>query len=159
MHPFQAILQSPRHHGLGAAPEAPRAAALLGLNGLYDLPALVDGLGPSHEHLRDEYKMLLSNAFGPDRSRWATASPSRFDPAAIGERVEQGDAPGLVLLDQSSDDQLVPMNQRERTEAHLRLAGVPRVITGHRCTGSHAAPWEQGHMLWESVLDALALLG
>ncbi|MFI1995883.1 alpha/beta hydrolase [Actinoplanes sp. NPDC020271] len=150
---FQAVLQSPRDHGLDAVPEAPRPAALLGLNGLYDLPALVDGLGPSHEHLREEYRMLLGHAFGTDPARWPAASPTRFGPAVVGER-----APGLVVLDQSSEDQLVPMNQRERMEAHLHRAGVSRVVTGHRCTGSHAAPWERGDMLWDSVRDTLRLL-
>jgi kynurenine formamidase len=35
---FQAILQPPGHYGLGYLPDAPGPAALLGLNGLYDLP-------------------------------------------------------------------------------------------------------------------------
>jgi kynurenine formamidase len=155
---FQAILRSPGDHGLDAVAEPPRPAALLGLNGLYDLPALVHGLGASHQHLRDEYAMLLGHAFGTDQSRWPAASPARFDPAGIGERVRQGRAPALVVLDQSSEDHLVPMNQRETMEERLRRAGVPRVVTGHRCTGSHAAPWEQGHMLWDSVQDTLRLL-
>ena len=63
---FQAILQPPRHYELGYLPEAPCPAALLGLNGLYDLPELVNGLDASHEHLRDDYEMMLSNAFGGD---------------------------------------------------------------------------------------------
>jgi len=66
----QAVLVSRRHHGLGHLPEPPRSAALLGVNGLYDLPALVDGLAAPHAQLRDEYERLLSFAFGADRAGW-----------------------------------------------------------------------------------------
>lgn len=155
---FQAILQPPRHYGLENISDAPRPSALLGLNGLYDFSALVNGLGGSHEHLRDDYEMLLSNAFGADQRTWPAASPARFDPAEIAERVRAGKAPGLVVLDQSTQDQLVPMNQRQRLRAYLSKVGGLRVVEGHRCTGSHAAPWEQGSMIWESLQDVLSLL-
>jgi kynurenine formamidase len=155
---FQAVLVAPRHHGLGHLPDAPVPAAVLGLNGLYDLPALVTGLGASHEHLRDDYAMFLSNAFGTDQDRWPAASPARFDPAEISARVRAGRAPDLVVLDQSAEDQLVPVNQKERFAAHLAGVSGLRVADGHRCTGRHAAPWEQGVMIWESVQDVLRLL-
>ena len=155
---FQATLQPPRHYGLENLPDAPCPAALLGLNGLYDLPELVNGLGASHEHLRDEYEMLLSNAFGADKGKWPAASPARFDPAEIAERVRESKAPRLIVLDQSTEDQLVPMNQRERLEANLSKVSGLRVVEGHRCTGKHAAPWEQGVMFWESLQDIFRLL-
>jgi len=155
---FQATLQRPQHYGLEDHPDAPCPAAVLGLNGLYDLPELVSGLGASHEQLRDEYEMLLSIAFGADKGRWAAASPARFDPADTAARVREGTAPRLVVLDQSAEDQLVPMNQRERLGTSLsRVTGL-RVIEGHRCTGKHAAPWEQGVMIWESLQDICELL-
>ncbi len=118
----------------------------------------MNGLGASHEHLRDEYEMLLSNAFGADKGKWPAASPARFDPADIAERVRESKAPRLVVLDQSTEDQLVPMNQRERLEANLSKVSGLRVVKGHRCTGKHAAPWEQGVMIWESIQDIFRLL-
>ena len=154
----QAVLQSPAHHGLPELAEAPRPAALLGLNGLYDLPALIHGLGASHQHLRGEYEMLLTQAFGVDQDQWPAASPASFDPAVISERVSAGRAPQLVVLDQSGADQLVPMDQRERFEATLRQVNGLRVVQGHRCTGRHAAPWEEGSTLWQSVRDTFQLL-
>ena len=80
---FQPVLQPPRHYGLGYLPEPPGPAALLGLNGLYDLPALAaaDGLGASHAHPRDDYEKFLSRAFGTDKDAWPDASPASFDPA------------------------------------------------------------------------------
>jgi kynurenine formamidase len=101
---FQAILQPPRHYGLDHLTDAPCPAAMLGLNGLYDLPALVHGLGGSHEHLRDDYERMLSHAFAADQRTWPAASPAHFDPADIAGRVADGTAPPLVVLDQSTED-------------------------------------------------------
>ncbi len=154
---FQAILQSPAVYGSDMT-DAPCPAAIVGLNGLYDLPALVNGLGASHEHLRVEYGMLLSNAFGKDETIWAVASPARFDPIAIAKRVREGLAPRFILLDESTEDQLVPMNQLDRFKAELSKSRGLSVIKGTRCTGKHAAPWEQGLMMWESLQDILTHL-
>ena len=155
---FQASLQLSRYYGLNNVPDVPCPAAVLGLNGLYDLPALVHGLGTSHAHLKDEYEMLLSNAFGADKSKWPAASPARFDPTEITEQVREGKSPRLVVLDQSSEDQLVPLNQKERLEATLGKVEGMRVVAGQRCTGTHAAPWEQGVMIWDSLRDVLRML-
>ncbi|MFJ2262648.1 hypothetical protein ACIOKD_30805 [Streptomyces sp. NPDC087844] len=84
--------------GARRGPDAPCPAALLGLNGLYALPELIDGLGTLHEHLRQEYRTLLSNAFTTDDKRnWAAASPAHFDPADIAERIREGRAPRLIV--------------------------------------------------------------
>jgi kynurenine formamidase len=144
---FQSILQPSSCYGLKDVVDAPCPAAILGLNGLYDLPALVDGLGSSHEHLRGDYETLLSNAFGMDKNKWAVASPARFNPTVVSKRVREGKAPQLILLDQSMDDQLVPFNQLEMFEADLRKSEGLSVIRGDRCSGKHAVPWEQGVMV------------
>jgi hypothetical protein len=137
-----------------------RPAALLGLNGLYDLPALTttDGLGASHAHLRHDYEKFLSRAFGTDKDAWPDASPASFDPACIAGRIREGKSPRLVVLDQSTEDQLVPMNQLDRLTATLAQAAGLRVAQGHRLTSTHAAPWEEGIMIYESLLDTLQLL-
>jgi kynurenine formamidase len=126
---FQAVLQPPRHYGLDYLPDAPCPAAILGLNGLYDLPALVNG------RLRDGYGMFLSSAFGTDKGKWPTASPACFDPAEIAGRVREDKAPRPIVLDQSAEDQLVPMNQRERYQANLTKVDGLRVVEGNRLTG------------------------
>ncbi|UWE10334.1 tetratricopeptide repeat protein [Actinacidiphila bryophytorum] len=145
---FQAVLRSPAHYGLEYLDDAPRPAAILGLNGLYNLPALAlaEGLGASHAHERDDYQMFLSNAFGADQRRWSAVSPAQFDPAHITERIRQGRAPKLIVLDQSAEDQLVPMNQKERFQAGLSKVHGLRLVEGNRCTGKHAAAWEEGRM-------------
>lgn len=51
---FQATLQDPKHWQLEEElPPPPRPFALIGLNGLYDLVALVNGLGSSHKSMRE----------------------------------------------------------------------------------------------------------
>jgi kynurenine formamidase len=156
---FQSILQAPGYWGLEGTPEPPRPVALLGLNGLYSLPALVYGLEESHAQLEDVYVTLLSIAFGSDQTRWVKASPAYFDRAELVERMKDGKLPRLVLLDQSEEDQLVPMNQADTFETHLKAVGTWRVIRGNRCKGLHAAPWEQGYMIWDSIQDVLQALG
>jgi len=154
---FQATLKPPWHYERDYLPDAPCPAAIPGLNGLYDLPALANGFGASHQHLRDDYETFLSNAFGADKGRWPAASPACFDPAEIAERVREGKAPRLVVLDQSTEDQLVPINQRDRFEATLSKVKGLRMIEGHRLTGKHDAPWKQGVMIWESLQDIFRL--
>jgi kynurenine formamidase len=63
-----------------------------------------------------------------------------------------------VVLDHSTDDQLAPMNQKDRLTANLAKVTGLRVAQGHRLAGQHAAPWEQGIMIYQSLLDTLRLL-
>ncbi len=79
-------------------------------------------------------------------------------PTVMAEQVRDSRAPRLVVLDESTKDQLVPMNQRERLEAKLDEVEGLQLTRGHQCTGSHAAPWEQGVMIWDSIRDVLGLL-
>ncbi|PZE63022.1 hypothetical protein DEJ33_00885 [Curtobacterium sp. MCPF17_047] len=155
---FQAALLGPEAFGLDPDLTPPTPAALYGVNGLYDLPNLVDRPGSTHEHVAAEYENLLSHAFG-DRSRWSGASPARLDSEAIRYRLERGLVPRLVVLDQSESDQLVPMNQLETMqEALLSVQGL-LTARSRRAAGPHAMPWEDGLMLWTAVHDVVRTLG
>ena len=52
----------------------------------------------------------------------------------------------------------MPMNQRERLKANLSKVNGLWAVEGHRCTGKHAAPWERGVMIWESLREISGLL-
>jgi kynurenine formamidase len=54
--------------------------------------------------------------------------------------VHEGRSPRLVVLDQSAEDELVPMNQKSRLESTLSTVNGLQVAQGHRCTGKHKAP-------------------
>jgi acetyl esterase/lipase len=152
---FQAVLTEPAAFGLLDVCAPPTPAAVLGVNGLYDLPGLVHYLDASHAHLEAEYRDLLTIAFGADEEVWATASPARFELGAAASRLRHSGGLATILLEQSPDDQLVPMNQREKLARQIIDANVFDVIEGWRCSGSHATPWEQGDMMWRSILDVL----
>lgn len=154
---FQSHLMLPDHWGV-ALPRPPRPAALVGLNGLYDLPDLVYRLGDSHEHLSEVYKDLLAQAFGSDEIQWSIASPARLDTKQLDEKICKGEAPPLVLIDQSTEDQLVPTNQADTMESKLRQVRGLKVVRGQRCKGAHAAPWEGGQIIWDTLKDVFALL-
>jgi acetyl esterase/lipase len=155
---FQAALLGPEAFGIDPEFTPPTPAALYGINGLYDLPDLVDRPGPVHEPVAAEYEMLLAQAFG-DRSQWAGASPARLVPETVLDRLERGLVPRLAVLDQSEADQLVPMNQAETM--HAALSQVPGLLTARnrRASGPHAMPWEDGLMLCTAVRDVIRALG
>lgn len=139
------------------APPVP--AAVLGLNGLYDLPNLVHKLSASHEHLSSVYENLISVGFGSDQSKWPSASPARLNIGKLEERLRDKLLPGLVVLDQSEEDQLVPVTQTDTMEAILRKGKGLRVVRDYRMHGRHAAPWEEGNMLWRCAGCTWALGG
>ncbi|KAL9048719.1 MAG: hypothetical protein Q9162_007580 [Coniocarpon cinnabarinum] len=135
----------------------PTPSAVLGLNGLYDLPLLVHK--PStHNHLRGVYDSFLRLAFGDKEDEWTAASPAQFDASAVAMRVKQGLAPGLVVLDQSQEDQLVPLNQTEAMEQQLQRVSKVSYTRGQRMTGRHNDAWESGVMIRDSVLQIAKML-
>ncbi|KAK2756602.1 kynurenine formamidase [Colletotrichum kahawae] len=156
---FQSTLRSPLAWGLDVTMEPPRPAAVVGMNGLYDLPGLAHDLGSSHASLKEVYQGFQSITFGTDQTKWEAPSPSHVPLEELQRRVEAGKVPRLIMIDQSTEDQLVPMNQADKLEARLKGIDGLCVVRGTRCEGRHAAPWEEGYMIWNNVQDILKHLG
>ena len=151
---FQAALVSASTWG---ANEPPRPAAIVGLNGLYDLPLLLRG--PStHAHLEDICASFLNLAFGEDEGAWEAASPAKFTGEEVRKRGEQGRLPQLMVLDQSEADQLVPLAQTEAMEVSATGWNKMRVVRGSRMKGLHDEAWESGVMILEILEDVIKLL-
>ena len=157
---LQTIIAPPDYWGLDATEKfAPRPAAFLGFNGPYDLPGLVDRLGTSHAVLRDVYISIMDHAFGKNEQGWKAASVAHVEPEKVSNWVRNGSMPRLVLLDQSPEDQLVPMNQSDSMQKRLEGVEGLRTIRDQSCVGLHAAPWIKDGIVWQSVRDVLSLEG
>lgn len=157
---FSSMLRSPNFYGFGMheMTAAPIPAAMLGINGLYDLKNLVHELGPSHQHLEPVYEDLIGIAFGSDESKWNDASPATVDAETLSRMLRLGRMANVIMLDQSLEDQLVPVNQTDRFVERLNQVEGLKVVRGTRCTGRHAAPWEEGNMLWATVKELLSAM-
>ena len=138
-------------------PQPPRPAAALGLNGLYNLPMLVHE-PDTHTDLADIYASFLRLAFGNNEDEWKNSSPACFDSEVIARRAKKNATPKLVVLDQSTDDQLVPMNQTVAMQSLLETVPGIRILRSETLKGSHNEPWESGLMLWHSVQEILDIL-
>ena len=91
----------------------------MGLNGLYKVVALVNGLGPTHDYECDDYHIFPGIASGNVRLKWQHYCPARFDAHMTSKRIKDGVCPKRVSLDESVDDQLVPVNQLEKMKTQL----------------------------------------
>ncbi|KAI5205411.1 alpha/beta-hydrolase [Aureobasidium subglaciale] len=123
--------------------------ALLGLEGIYDIPALV----ATHTH--PAYREFVTAAFGQDEKTWVAASP-----ANISLRNWQGN----VMLVQSEGDELVDMQQTDSMVETLIMGGwesststvkenkgkqVSKVVIN--CL--HDEVWEKGTELAKAIRD------
>ncbi|KIV95396.1 hypothetical protein PV10_03060 [Exophiala mesophila] len=125
---------------------------IIGLSGLYDLPALIRDPGEKHAAWKWIYEELTRGAFGGDEKTWYDASP-----ASVKGRVEEwGRNDGQVFLVQSKEDSLVPYRQMEdflRSWQSSRASGVQ--VTELPASGDHDELWEKGDRIAEIVVEVL----
>lgn len=111
--------------------------AILGIEGLYDLPALVEW----HSD-RPFYHDFVAAAFGPDKAAWKTVSPTSAD---FKNTWEDGK---LVVIAHSREDELVEWEQPELVMKSLHAQGFQD--SGSRRTkllemkGKHDQVWQDG---------------
>ncbi|KAK0353619.1 hypothetical protein LTS16_017590 [Friedmanniomyces endolithicus] len=114
--------------------------AVLGVEGLYDLVALV-----KHHSGESEYRDFVSNAFGSDERVWAAVSPTS------------------VVLAHSREDELVEWEQVELMERALRAQGWGEASDGRslkliELRGKHDQVWEEGKELARAIEATLDLV-
>jgi pimeloyl-ACP methyl ester carboxylesterase len=110
--------------------------AIVGLEGLYDLPALV----VNHSD-QPVYRDFVTNAFGP--SGWDSVSPTNAD---FDESWPDGK---LAVLAYSKNDSLVEEGQWERMKEALEMQGWEHGKDGRKVSffevrGEHDEVWETG---------------
>lgn len=111
--------------------------AIVGLEGLYDLPLLV-----SNHQDQPEYRDFITSAFGP--SGWDSASPT------AGEYDESWPDGRLVVLAHSKEDTLVEAEQWERMKVVLEMQDWEerregRKVVHFELKGDHDEVWETGN--------------
>lgn len=95
---------------MGKGGEVPRPRCIIGSEGIYDLPSLVER--NQHPFYRD----FVVSAFGESESAWAAASPRT---AAVGSKLWE--KAGVLLISHSDEDEYVEkaqsMDMLERIKA------------------------------------------
>ena len=118
--------------------------AVLGLEGLYDLPALVQ-----YHSDGTFYRNFVEAAFGPKEADWKAASPTSSN---LNESWEDGK---LVVIAHSHEDELVEWEQPELMMKSLSAQGFKE--SGSRraklleLKGKHDQVWEEGHEVARAI--------
>jgi len=131
---------------------------ILGVNGLYDLPTLIDDPGPKHRPLIPIYDEILVGAFCADpRQKASCVKVLTSASPALGAAVQHCRE---FILAQSLEDTLVPYSQTETMLRHLGSLKEtdPKVVVRQvDISGDHDDLWQQGHRLAEILRDVLDL--
>ncbi|GAB1739349.1 hypothetical protein NU219Hw_g4311t1 [Hortaea werneckii] len=149
--------QQQRHSSSPPSPPLPPPLALLAVEGLYDLPALL-----SYHASSPIYHHLITNAFGPDPEDWARASPTTLSSASnpiTSDPITSASAstsaspltPTLIVLAHSRQDELVEWQQVDLMHSRLKSQGFNEVEGegGRRLKlielhGAHDDVWRDG---------------
>ncbi|KAK3067178.1 hypothetical protein LTR53_016099, partial [Teratosphaeriaceae sp. CCFEE 6253] len=121
--------------------------AILGVEGLYDLPALV-----AYHAEEPAYRDFVTNAFGPAAPGvWEAASPTS------GQYGGSWDGGRLVVLAHSRGDELVEWEQVALMERALKAQGwgegseEERRVEVLELRGRHDQVWEEGEELARAI--------
>lgn len=125
--------------------------AVIGLNGLYDMPNLISNPGDRHVHLKPVYESFTRLAFGDDEKLWCTMSP-----VSVSDWKAEWEEGTNVYLVQSHEDSLVPYRQtQDMQKGLLESKGDELVITELDAAGDHNELWENGDRLAEIVVEVV----
>jgi hypothetical protein len=111
--------------------------AVLGIEGLYDLPALV-----KYHEAQPFYRTFVEHAFGESKN-WAAASPTNSD---FRQTWQDGK---LVVIAHSREDELVEWEQpdlmlKSLSSQGFRGEGVSPRVKLLELKGKHDQVWEEG---------------
>ncbi|KAK3683520.1 Alpha/Beta hydrolase protein [Podospora appendiculata] len=155
---FQAAMD-PSRWGLSPAICIAQPAALVGLNGLYDLAGFIASPPAKYAGLRDAYAEFTCAAFGDDETAWRAACPATADGWWPREWDAGRERRRRVVLVQSCEDSLVPRQQLESMRGYLeREEGVVEVLE-MEALGEHDGIWVSGERMAQILLEVAAGLG
>ncbi|KAH8900552.1 alpha/beta-hydrolase, partial [Thozetella sp. PMI_491] len=145
---FQVAMNSSRW-ALNQRVELTKPNVLVGLNGLYDLPAFLAEPDDSHKALVPVYHAFTSGAFGEDKAAWTAVCPT-----VVQDWAAEWPEGGRFVLVQSRADSLVPYSQLEIMRKSLE-ASTPSTWTVDELAadGDHNELWKTGGRLCEILLE------
>lgn len=138
---LQFVMELPRAKGAGGGGRIPfpypEPHAVVGFEGLYDLPGLVKRYG-------EDYGGFIRGAYGDDEDVWRGMSPACFKEKWVEDARTYNRLCHLVVLAWSRDDELVDEAEIDAMENVLRKSyfGVTKVFKDLR--GSHDGVVEDG---------------
>jgi kynurenine formamidase len=125
--------------------------AIIGLNGLYDMPKLIHEPGEKHQKLAPVYTAFTKLAFGLEEKVWHNISPSSVDDWA--KEWKEGKE---IILAQSLEDSLVPYSQTEDMLKQLKASKSGMLkVQEVPATGDHNFLWEDGKGVAEIIIEAV----
>jgi kynurenine formamidase len=135
---LQLVMELPRKGtpGRGTLP-FPEPHAVVGFEGLYDLPGLVKRYG-------DGYRGFIAGAFGEDEEVWKKMSPAHFQEKWIEDNRTYNRLCHLVVLGWSPDDELVDGAEIDVMEEVLRKSYFGVTKAYRDLEGSHDGIVEDG---------------
>jgi acetyl esterase/lipase len=118
--------------------EVPPPIAILAIEAIYDLPALV-----KYNHKEPYYRTFATSAFGPDEEVWRAISPTSAD---LNTSWQCG---RLIVIAHSHDDELVEWQQVDLILDSLQKQGFHTESKTRRMkllelSGTHDQVWKEG---------------
>lgn len=147
---FQAVMDQKRW-GFHAPIPLEKPRVIVGLNGLYDLPAFLQRPDESHRAMVPVYDAFTQGAFGPDKDTWASVCPTAAD-----DWEAEWPEGRKVVLAQSHSDELVPYSQTENMKLNLASeAAVRLTVQEVAAAGKHNEMWQSPDELVAILLRAI----
>lgn len=127
----------------------PSPAAVVGFQGMYDLPGLDARFGGA-------YKDILVGAFGSDEAVWEAVSPARFR-GSFRANWGPGADRRVAVVAYSPQDEWIDKGEIDAMEKTLRDDGL-NVLAYRDLEGKHDEVWEDGRHLARVLLETLGEL-
>ena len=151
---FQVAMNHSKWFDATASLIVAKPIAVIGLNGLYDMPALINSPGRKHEHLKAVYELFTRLAFGDDEIVWQEISP-----ISVSDWKEEWAEGRKVVLVQSKEDSLVPYAQMADLKLSLdRSKGEGLEVIEMVAVGDHNDLWLDGARLAEIIAEVVRSL-
>jgi kynurenine formamidase len=141
--------------------EVTKPVAIVGLNGLYDMPGLIHAPGEKHLPLQALYEDFMRRAFGDDEAVWKDVTPAHVEDWGKGAwMVEAEGETRKVVLVQSKQDSLVPYWQLEVMRNGFFRSSMSAILDVRELEagGDHNDLWKEGGRLAEIVVDVVQSL-